>query len=81
MAKTPTSTDAVPASTPTEGLTTGLPADDYKREQVKGDKDPVSPAVEPVKSEPLDIAPNEPYPTGNPPKDPFHNPAPPENTP
>jgi hypothetical protein len=59
MAKTPT-----PTSTDTEGLTSGLPADEYKREQDKGGKDPVSPAVEPKKAETVDIAPNEPYPSG-----------------
>lgn len=64
MATTKSTPDPAPASTPTEGLTTGLPADEYKREQDKGGRDPVSPAVEPKKSEPVDIAPNEPYPSG-----------------
>jgi hypothetical protein len=47
-----------------DAATTGLPADDYKREQDKGGKDPVSPAVEPKKAETVEIAPNEPYPSG-----------------
>jgi hypothetical protein len=59
MAKTP-----APTSTDTEGLTTGLPADEYKREQDKSGKDPISPAVEAKKAETVNIAPNEPYPTG-----------------
>lgn len=48
----------------TDPLTTGLPADEYKREQDKSGKDPVSPAIEPKKAETVEIAPNEPYPTG-----------------
>lgn len=57
MAKTSTTPEADPA-------TTGLPADEYKREQEKGGKDPVSKAVEAKKAETVEIAPNEPYPTG-----------------
>lgn len=47
-------------------LTTGLPGEAYQNEQFKSDPDPVSPAVEPEKATAIDIAPNQPYPTGNP---------------
>lgn len=50
-----------PAADP---LTTGLPGEAYQNEQFKSDPDPVSPAVEPEKATTVDIAPNQPYPTG-----------------
>jgi hypothetical protein len=65
MATTRSTTAAT--STETEGLTTGLPADEYKREQEKGVKDPVSRAVEPTtKATAVDVAPGDPYPSGAP---------------
>jgi hypothetical protein len=74
MATTPRTTTPDPApDTPAPG------ADDFKREQEKGGKDPVDPPVEPVKAEPVTVGPQEPYPSGNPPPDPFYRK--PEQTP
>jgi len=61
MTKTTTST-----STP-DPATKALPEDAYQSEQFKSEPDPVEPAVEPEKATPVDIAPGQPYPTGNPP--------------
>jgi len=54
----PTSKDPAPTEAP------AAPASEFTREQDKGGTDPVSPPVEPAKAEPVDIAANEPYPTG-----------------
>jgi hypothetical protein len=53
-----------PEKTEKDELTTGLPAENFKRVQETQGPDPVDPPVEPVKAEPVTIAPNEPYPTG-----------------
>lgn len=56
MAKTPVTPETEESGT--------LPAAEYQREQDKGESDPVGEPVEPVAAVPVDIAPNEPYPTG-----------------
>jgi hypothetical protein len=68
--------DEAPAPTPTEGedLTTGLPPEDYHTEQFKSGPNPSDPPVDPVPAVPIDVGAQEPYPSGNPPPDPFHNP-------
>lgn len=50
--------------------TTGLPADEYKREQEKGVTSPTTAPAEPTKAEVITIEPGDPYPSGSP------NPAP-----
>jgi hypothetical protein len=57
----PKTEDTAPSATPPADA---APGSEYLREQDKGGRDPVSPAVEPSKADPVDVAPNEPYPTG-----------------
>jgi hypothetical protein len=84
MAKTPTpdpfeDAPATPQPAKEHPLTGSLPTGDYKTEQEKTKEHPKPDTKEFEQSKPLGIAPGEPYPTGNPPKDP-HEP-PPETTP
>jgi hypothetical protein len=58
----PTSKDTSPADQAAPAP--DAPGSEFLREQQKGGRDPVNPPVEPSKSEPVDIAPGEPYPTG-----------------
>lgn len=65
MPKSEKPTDAPEAApVPDAPATTGLAPEEYMTEQEKGGADPVSPAVEPTKADPVDIGPREPYPTG-----------------
>lgn len=58
--------DPAPKGTPTEGLTTGLPAEDYQTEQYKSGPGPVDPPAKVTQAVPVTVAPGEPYPTGGP---------------
>jgi hypothetical protein len=58
-------TKPAPKEVPTATTTTGLPADAYLTEQEKGPADPVTPPVDPVPAEVLDIARTQPYPTAD----------------
>jgi len=53
-----------PTDTEADALTKALPDEAYQNEQFKSEPDPVSPAVEPEKATPIDLAPSQPYPTG-----------------